>query len=388
MQIAQRQQRQQGGLIMEKQQKILNKIASCQAYGNEGQLGKKNNDECYTSMQTILDELTQWAALGKFQGKRIICPCDWDISEGDDIYSITIEYEPDFKVSGNSVYEGVKVEIGLFDFLDDEKKTILKKIELKEDEVEEFLRDKLTCNFIRTFTQNARVWGIKSITASGYNPEVGKGIPFQDVDYSKYDICVTNPPFSLYKEFMNCLLGKIDFIILAPFLNRKATWQGIPMQEGKAYLGFGVHLDAEFQNPTKDNKFNVKHVNCDWLTSFPEAQDARNSCHFRTGVHYEDYKDEWPEMPNMTMKDGTHPIRVSMSTYPEDFDGWMFATIGVLDNLDQSKYEWYNTNFSKYYNDDLSKSPFAGEINSATIHLRSDGKNNFCGIVFRKKKGK
>jgi hypothetical protein len=373
---------------MEKQQKILNKIASCQAYGNEGQLGKKNNDECYTSMQTILDELTQWAALGKFQGKRIICPCDWDISEGDDIYSITIEYEPDFKVSGNSVYKGVKVEIGLFDFLDDEKKTILKKIELKEDEVEEFLRDKLTCNFIRTFTQNARVWGIKSITASGYNPEVGKGIPFQDVDYSKYDICVTNPPFSLYKEFMNCLLGKIDFIILAPFLNRGAPCCGVPLMLKQAYLGFGVEVHAEFQNPTKDNKFNVKHVNCDWLTSFPEAQEGRNNRHFKSGVHYEDYKDEWPEMPNMTMKDGTHPIRVSMSTYPEDFDGWMFATLGLLDNLDLSVYEFALTGCKGYFNSHMGENPFSHKLSNSPMLLQSNGKVAFHGIVFRKKKGK
>jgi hypothetical protein len=373
---------------MEKQQKILSKIKSCQAHGNGGQLGKKNNDECYTSMQTILDELSQWATLGKFQGKRIVCPCDWDIVGDEDcnenIYSITIEYEPEFKVAGNSVFKGAKVSYTLFDDLDEDKVT-LKKIELKEDEIEEFLRDKLTCNFIRTLTQNARAWGIKSITASGYNPTTGKGIKFQDVDYSKYDICVTNPPFSLYKEFMDSILGKIDFIVLAPLLNRKATWEGIAMQEGKAYLGFGVEVHAEFQNPTKDNKFNVKRVNCDWLTSFPEAQDARNSCHFRSGVHYEDYKDEWVEMPHMTMKDGTHPIRVSMSAYPEDFDGWMFATIGILDNLDQSEYEWYNTNFSGYYNSALERSPFDGKISSATIHKTADGYMGFCGIVFRRK---
>lgn len=372
---------------MEKQDKILKKIKGCQTHGNEGQLGKKNNDECYTSMQMILDELSQWAALGKFQGKRIICPCDWDIVEGSDIYSITIEYEPEFKVTGNNAFKGAKVMIGLFDYLDEDK-TVLKNIELKEDEVEEFLRNKLTCNFIRTFTQNARAWGIKSITASGYNPAMNKGVRFQDVDYSKYDVCVTNPPFSIYKNFMNSILGKIDFIVLAPFLNRSASWQGPAMQEGICYLGFGVEVHADFQNPTKENEFIVKHVNCDWLTNFPEAQEKRNNMHFKSGVYYEDYKDEWPEMPNMTMKDGTHPIRVSMSTYPEDFDGWMFTSIGVLDNLDQSEYEWYNTKFSRYYNSNLEKSPFNGRISGVTIHKTADGRVGFCGIVFRKKKRK
>ena len=370
---------------MEKQEKILKKIQSCQAHGNEGQLGKKNNDECYTSMQTILDELSHWAALGKFQGKRIVCPCDWDIVEGSDIYSITIEYDPEFKVIGNNVFKGAKVSYDLFDhFFED--KIILKKIVLKEDEVEEFLRDKLICNFIRIFTQMARAWGIKSITASGYNPAIDKGIRFQDVDYSKYDICVTNPPFSLYKEFMNSILDKIDFIILAPFLNRGSPTCGLPLLLKQAYLGFGVHLDAEFQNPTKDSKLNVKHVACDWLTSFSEAQEERNNRHFKSGVLYKDYKDEWAEMPYMTMKDGTHPIRVSVSTYPEDYDGWMFGSIGVLDNLDQSEYEWYGTHFSAYLNSDLKQSPFNGKISLDIIHQTKDGSQSFGGIVFRKKK--
>lgn len=370
---------------MEKQQKILTKIALCQAHGNGGTLGKKNNDECYTSMKTINDELSRWGALGKFKDKRIICPCDWDIFADSDVYSITIEYEPEFKATGNSVYENVKVEIGLFDSFDDEKKTVLKKIELKEDEVEEFLRDKLTCNFIRTFTQNARVWGIRSITASGYNPAVGKGIPFQDVDYSKYDVCVTNPPFSLYPAFMKAILGKIDFIVLAPFMNRANPSCGLPLMLWQAYLGFGVHIGAEFQNPTKDNKFKVKSVACDWLTSFPEAQDERNARHFRSGVLYEDYRGEWPEMPNMTMKDGTHPIRVGMSTYPEDYDGWMFASIGVLDNLDQSEYEWYGTHYIGYFNKTApEKSPWAHKCSDAMI-IAKDGAQSFGGVVFRRR---
>lgn len=90
-------------------------------------------------------------------------------------------------------------------------------------------------------------------------------------------------------------------------------------------------------------------------------------------------------MPHMTMKDGTHPIRVPSSAYPEDYDGWMFGPISVLDSLDQSEYEWYNTNFSVYYNSDLERSPFAGKIDMRTFHFRADGKCGFCGIVFRRK---
>ena len=54
--------------------KVLNKLKNSLKHGNEGQLGTKKNDECYTHMQDIINELSQWAMLGKFQGKDIICP--------------------------------------------------------------------------------------------------------------------------------------------------------------------------------------------------------------------------------------------------------------------------------------------------------------------------
>ncbi len=370
---------------MEKQEKVLTKIKNSLKHGNEGQLGTKKNDECYTDMRDIVNELSQWAALGKFKGKKIICPCDWDVVKDEPIYSITITYkEPGVEVIGNNVYKAVKsVEyVRLFDF---EGETTEEHIALAEDEIEDFLRDKLTCNFIRTFTQNARAWGIKSITASGYNPAIDRGVKFQDVDYSKYDICVTNPPFSLYAAFMKTIVGKIDFIILAPLLNRNTPSIGLPLMLKQAYLGFGIELHMTFDNPTKENNYSgTKVVNCDWVTSFPEAQDERNAKHYKSGIKYEIYKDEYVEMSGMTMKDGTHPIRVSMSTYPEDYDGWMFATIGVLDNLDMETYEWYGTHLHKYLNTHPDFSPFAHKTSDA-MHTTALGNTLFQGIVFRKK---
>lgn len=369
---------------MEKQIKVVNKIKNSLKRGNEGQLGTKKNDECYTSMQDILAELSQWAGLDKFKGKNIICPCDWDIVGNENIYSITIKYrDSGVEVFGNSAYK--TVESVQYDLWSDDDTPVITRITLKEDEIEDFLRDKLTCNFVRTLTQNARAWGIKSITASGYNPATGKGIKFQDVDYSQYDVCVTNPPFSLYTEFMKTIVGKIDFVILAPLLNRNNPNVGLPLMLKQAYLGFGIELHMTFDNPTKENNYSgTKVVNCDWITSFQEAQTERNAKHYKSGIKYDLYKDEYISMIGMTMKDGTHPIRVSMSTYPEDYDGWMFATIGVLDNLDQEAYEWYVTQCHRYLNADAERSPFSHKV-SNDMYSGSDGKKNFGGILFRKK---
>jgi hypothetical protein len=373
---------------MEKQTKVVNKIKGTLNSGQANTaLGVKNNDECYTDMQDILNELSQWAALGKFQGKKIVCPCDWDVVKDESIYSITITYkDPGVEVVGNNVYKAVKSVkyIRLFDL---NGETTEEQIELAEDEIEDFLRDKLTCNFVRTFTQNARAWGIKSITASGYNPAIDKGVKFQDIDYSKYDVCVTNPPFSLKAEFMASIVGKIDFIVLLPFVSRNKNPIGIPMMLKQAYLGFGVHLPLTFANPTKENNYSgEKSVACDWITSFPEAQAERNARHFKSGVKYDLYKDDFEIVDKMVMKDDTLPIRVSTSTYPEDYDGWMFAAISVLDNLDQETYEWYATDTTGFFNNDpigKTLSPYKGRWTCENIAIGS--KKLFGGIVFRKK---
>lgn len=300
---------------------IVKKIKRAYKSGNEGQLGRKNNDECYTQKQDVYNELSQWAALDKFRNKNIICPCDTSESA-----------------------------------------------------------------FVKVLTENKEAWGIKSITHSHYNPVTGEGTKFQDVDYSKYDICITNPPFSLKSEFMECIVGKIDFIVLLPFLGRVNPCIILPIILKQAYLGFGVHLALTFANPTKENNYSGERaVACDWITSFSEAQAERNAKHFKSGVKYDLYKDEYKEMPNMIMKDGTHPIRVSTSAYPEDYTGWMFAPISVLDNLDQEAYEWYGTHLHGYFNStNPGANPFAHKL-SCDIYRKADGKMSFDGIVFRKK---
>jgi hypothetical protein len=377
---------------MEKQDKVLKKIKSVGNTGSGLNLGTKKNDECYTDMQDIINELSQWAELDKFRGKNIVCPCDWDITDDETIYSIKIEYkDPGVEVTGNSVYKAVKsVQYDLWQGEGDD--TTVTTINLAEDEIEDFLRDKLTCNFIRTLTQNARAWGIKSITASGYNPATDKGVKFQDVDYSKYDLCVTNPPFSLYSEFMDAIVGNIDFIVLAPFMNRANPSIGLRLMLGTTFLGFSANTSAgylalNFSNPTVDNAFHTKKVACDWITSFPEAQETRNAKKLNTGIKYEIYSQEYEELPNMVMKDGTHPIRVACDAIPDDYAGWMFSAPNVLATISFTEYEWYGTHFTGYFNKtNPAANPFIGKCSDYLLVKPGETKKTyFAGIVFRKK---
>jgi hypothetical protein len=368
--------------MLGKQEKVVKSITrDNKQTSSHLQMMKKNpNDECYTSMVDILAELSYWASLGKFVGKRIVCPCDWDIVEGEGIYSITIDFEED-SIHGNSVRRVGAISYSLFDECDGGYETV----SLSKGEFDGFLKNRLTCNFIRTFVQMAADWGIKSITASGYDPSTDRGIRFQDVDYSKYDICVTNPPFSLYKEFMSAIVGRIDFIVLAPFAHRVGTIVGLPLMLKQAYLGHKIQTHMNFVNPTRDNGYKSKVVCCDWVTSFPDAQEERNGQSYHSGISYELYKDEYEFMENMTMRDGTHPMIVGAGTIPDDYDGWMFAPVSVLDKLNTDEYDMYCTALYAYFNKvNPEANPFAHNITDEM--LKHNGKSKFHGWVIRKKK--
>ena len=402
---------------MTKSRKVKAKIDRANNSSQRTPLGTKPNDECYTNYQDIVNELCKWGNLGKFEGKDIICPCDWDVVGNEqsnevgifeykgktykNVYGIRVEYDIAklkatkynwFDVTTNRIYTCTKkIELFGIEVEDNSETTYSDKsepvtIEIEKEDIEEFIRSKLTCNFLRVFTQNVGNWKFKSITASGYNPAIGKGIRFQDIDYSKYDICVTNPPFSQYAEFMNCIVDKIDFICLAPFLNRVTPNIGLPLMLRKCYLGYGIHLGLNFYNPTSKNEYKTKGVACDWITSFDDAQKERNEKlrGKESYVDYEIYRDDYLTMENMTMKDGTHPIRVPGSQIPDNYNGWMFAGINVLEKISFDDYEWYGTGFQKYYNTtNPEANPFVHKTSNTMV--KANDKQMFHGIVFRRK---
>ena len=365
--------------------KVLSNIEKTKRTLNSVHKRVKNNDEMYTPMDYIYAELLYWAEKGKFRGKSIICPCDWDIVAGSDIYSITIDYlEDKIDVYGNVVY---KIEINCDWFNENNERVSMK---IKESEIDDFLKNKLTCNFLRTLTQNARAWGIKSISASGYNPSLQKGVRFQDVDYSKYDICITNPPFSLYPEFMRTIVDHIDFIVLAPFMNRCCPSVGGYLIQKKAFLSNGGDKQLgviQFLAPDGEK---AKVVACDWIVSWPDWMEENNEriAQKDFGVNYEEYKDEYLVMPYMFMKEGKNPIKVGRKSFPKDYDGWMFGNVSFWNDLDTGKYDIGHTNLIQYYSQNLNLDPFDEVKIKESGHSKHDQGNSHCafaGLVFRLK---
>ena len=382
-----------------KQDKIVNKINAKSGTSENLAVAKKAKyDEFYTPQDDINNELRHWKH--KFTGKRIICPCDWDVLKDEDVYSVTIEFAeehitPTYILNRVSVVKVKHFEYA-FDLMDEVNghKPVIKEEIISGDKARELLKTRVTCNFVKYLLGIANECKIKSITASGYDATTGRGIKFQDVDYSQFDLCLTNPPFSLYKEFMTCMMAEydrrdrninpFDFIVLAPLTNRQCPNVAEPVTVRKVFLGYNRDTHILFRNPdeqaTHDKK---KSVDIDWITTFRDAQDEVDQYPLLTGVKYDTYKDIYFEMQGMTLKDGTHPIRIQdKRAIPEDYYGWMFASIGVLNKLSYKYYDWYITSLKGYYN---KRHPELNPFNHAVTDKMYKG--GFHGVLFRRKPG-
>jgi hypothetical protein len=157
---------------------------------------KAKNDEFYTLYRDIADELPLYREL--LRGKRVICPCDWDES-----FIEALAYEEEGFVSANSL----SGDGGPARRID---------VERSRDKVERNLETG-RCNFVKFLVSHADDYGIKAVSASGYEPSSMRGVKFQDIDYAKYDLVVTNPPFSLFREFVETMFSnKLKFLIIGP----------------------------------------------------------------------------------------------------------------------------------------------------------------------------
>lgn len=112
--------------------------------------------------------------------------------------------------------------------------------------------------FVKFLTDVKDEWEIKSITYSCWP------VDMFDIDYSQYDVCITNPPFSKYNEVLETLYNSsIDFILLAPW---NILWRRKYIElwnNHQVFLGFGTSVHPKWTNC--DGK-----ICCNWITTFDD----------------------------------------------------------------------------------------------------------------------
>ena len=250
-------------------------------------------------------------------------------------------------------------------------------------------------NFTKFFAQNFQLFGLKKLISTSYAPESKKyKMPYQptlfetsqphfnadktktngdindlewqylegDGDFrskevkalrDEADIIITNPPFSLFREFVTWLMdsGK-QFVIIGsmnavsykeifPLIKDNKMWMGNGFQNGNAYFRVEAprvsYADGVFDESTNLVKFR----NCCWYTNIDHgrrhqplklmtmAENFKHSKHKeirgrKDYIHYENY--DAIEVPYT-------------DAIPSDFDGAMGVPLTFLDKYCPEQFE-------------------------------------------------
>ncbi len=248
------------------------------------------DDEYYTLFEDVAKEISLYAH--HLNGKRILCPCDWF-----DSYNEKIMYLND----GDNKIDTPSINI--------------------------------KSQFVRFLLVQASAYGIKSITCSGYNPITNQGIRFQDIDFSKYDVIITNPPFSMFAEFINTLIeNEKEFIVIGPLMGLSLVDIVRHIKDNKLWLGYHFHMSGFLRpNGTILDKSESVCRCSQWYTNMPV--EVRQRPLYLTNS-YEENPELYPKYVNYDA------IEVGkVRDIPDDYYGEMGVPISVMQKFNPDQFE-------------------------------------------------
>lgn len=274
---------------------------------------REKDAEYYTLYEDIAAELPNYRE--QLRGKRIICPCDWDES-----YNEELVYKEEGVAASDLFSNGSIKHLDLAASKDKFEKDF----------------DAIKCQFVKFLVAHAEAYGIRSISVSGYNPQTGDGVKFQDIDYTNYDLVITNPPFSLFGEFIDVMMrtGK-DFLVIGP--TTALTYKNIAgyMHENRLWLGYAKQMKG-FRRPdgslllSKDKEGSVPRA-CKWYTNLDVTY--RHDWVTLTKSYYEN--------PNQYQKylnfDAIHISFVK--DIPYDYEGMMGVPSTIMTKFNPEQFE-------------------------------------------------
>lgn len=273
---------------------------------------EKKDDEYYTLFQDVADEVSLY--LEQLKGKRILCPCDWDESYNEEIV---------FKEEGYIINRGLFSADGTIKQID---------ISSTKEKIEKNL-NLIKCQFVYYLINQADIYNIKSISVSGYNPKTGEGVRFQDIDYSNYDVVITNPPFSQFREFIETLINsQIKFLVIGP--QNALTYKEIiqHFQNNELWLGYHYHLSG-FKRPdgTILPKQDLTPRSCMWFTNMDVSIRQKMMILSET---YNENTSKYPKYVNYNAIEVGHTNDI-----PMDYDGLMGVPISFLQKYNPKQFE-------------------------------------------------
>ena len=313
---------------------------------------KIKNDEFYTQYFDIESEMNAYVEFNPdvFRNKTILLPCDdpeW--SNFTKYFACNFERFGLKKLISTSYAKGVgNKQLTLF-----EEQSPL--YDAKKHET----RGKLF-----TLTRDADGSGSIDIDDIEFNGYLEGDGDFRSEEVCRLrdeaDIIITNPPFSLFREFMNWIINaKKRFIIIGnqnaitykevfPLLKDDKIWLGAPFPSGNAY--FDVPEDADISVYAKGvfdpETMRLHFRNCRWFTNIDYGKrheilqldtmthNLKFNKKLRKKFENEYGKLEYPRYDNYDA------IEVPFTEcIPSDYDGVMGVPISFLDKYNPNQFE-------------------------------------------------
>ncbi len=195
------------------------------------------------------------------------------------------------------------------------------------------------------------------------------------------DIVVTNPPFSLFREYVAQLVEyEKDFIIIGnlnaitykeifKLIKDNKLWLGYGFKGGNAY--FSTPHVKEFASGVYDEKSGlVKFRNVAWFTNIEIKKRQEELLLYKSYSpseygHYDNYD----------------AIEVSKTKeIPMDYSGVMGVPISFLDKHNPKQFQILGMSASAGYNEDVVGIPFLGEKDARPL---LNGKNTYARVFIK-----
>lgn len=201
------------------------------------------------------------------------------------------------------------------------------------------------------------------------------------------DIIVTNPPFSLFREFVSLLVENDKKFVIVGNLNA-LTYKEIfkLVKDDKLWFGQSIHSgDREFRVPehyplnaasSRIDEFGNKYIRVKgvrWFTNLDYEERHEDL------ILYKKYNEE--EFPKY---DNYDAINVNKTKdIPMDFKGVMGVPITFLDKYNPDQFEILGLSASAGYSSEIVGIPFLGQKDARPL---INGKNTYARIFIRNKR--
>ena len=331
---------------------------------NLGKAKAEKNDEFYTQYADIQNEINAYIDYNPdvFKDKTILLPCDdpeW--SNFTKFFVNNFErYGIKKLISTSFAYNSKKVS---FDYQPTLFETIDPRFEIETSKA----RGK-----IFTLTKDENNDGKIDEKDLKWNYLAGDG-DFRSDEIKKLreeaDIIITNPPFSLFREFVAWIFeAKKNFAIIGnmnaitykeifPLIKENKVWLGNGFTAGNAFFGLPEKARTDYASGVFDETTGlVKFRNVCWFTNIEHGKRHKKLDLMSTADNIKFSKHKEIRNIGYTKYDNYNAIEIPYTdSIPNDYDGIMGVPISFLDKYCPEQFEILGTSDNGLVSDDVKK---------------------------------